>query len=174
MMLNKSPKPTAIGACSFAIAVHVAGRRWLSFLRWQKQLMTGATYWCPKWPKFWGLRRRPHKSHSSHASQTSHSPNSAARVWTMGPMGCMGLMRPMGRAAGNHEPITGKIVKANKPMLTTASTPRKRRRDWDESMVADSFNHPSHPRHHQGRCPWLRCRRAFSAPKSKLFQMALN
>jgi hypothetical protein len=29
----KSPEPTAVGACSSAIAVHVAGRRWLSFLR---------------------------------------------------------------------------------------------------------------------------------------------
>jgi hypothetical protein len=30
---NKSPEPTAVGAVSSAIAVHVAGRRWLSFLR---------------------------------------------------------------------------------------------------------------------------------------------
>ena len=30
---NKSPEPTAVGACRSAIAVHVAGRRWLSFLR---------------------------------------------------------------------------------------------------------------------------------------------
>ena len=30
---NKSPEPTAVGACSSAIAVHVASRRWLSFLR---------------------------------------------------------------------------------------------------------------------------------------------
>ena len=30
---NKSPEPTAVGACSSAVAVHVAGRRWLSFLR---------------------------------------------------------------------------------------------------------------------------------------------
>jgi hypothetical protein len=28
-----SPEPTAVGACSSAIAVHVASRRWLSFLR---------------------------------------------------------------------------------------------------------------------------------------------
>jgi len=30
---NKSPEPTAVGAVSSAIAVHVASRRWLSFLR---------------------------------------------------------------------------------------------------------------------------------------------
>src|ERR1035437_386856 len=30
---NKSPEPTAVGACSSAVAVHVASRRWLSFLR---------------------------------------------------------------------------------------------------------------------------------------------
>ena len=30
---NKSAEPTAVGAVSSAIAVHVAGRRWLSFLR---------------------------------------------------------------------------------------------------------------------------------------------
>jgi len=30
---NKSPEPTAVGAVSSAIAVHVAGRRWLSFFR---------------------------------------------------------------------------------------------------------------------------------------------
>jgi hypothetical protein len=30
---NKSPEPTAVGAGSSAIAVHVTGRRWLSFLR---------------------------------------------------------------------------------------------------------------------------------------------
>ena len=30
---NKSPEPTAVGAGCSAIAVHVAGRRWLSFLR---------------------------------------------------------------------------------------------------------------------------------------------
>jgi hypothetical protein len=30
---NKSPEPTAVGACSSAVAVHVAGRRWLSFFR---------------------------------------------------------------------------------------------------------------------------------------------
>ena len=32
-MPNKSPEPTAVGACRSAIAVHVAGRRWLSFHR---------------------------------------------------------------------------------------------------------------------------------------------
>ena len=32
-MPNKSPEPTAVGAVRSAIAVHVAGRRWLSFLR---------------------------------------------------------------------------------------------------------------------------------------------
>jgi hypothetical protein len=30
---NKSPEPTAVGACSSAVAVHVTSRRWLSFLR---------------------------------------------------------------------------------------------------------------------------------------------
>jgi hypothetical protein len=30
---NKSPEPTAVGACSSAVAVHVANRRWLSFFR---------------------------------------------------------------------------------------------------------------------------------------------
>ena len=30
---NKSPEPTAVGACSSAIAVHAASRRWLSFFR---------------------------------------------------------------------------------------------------------------------------------------------
>jgi len=30
-MLPKSPEPTAVGACSSAVAVHVASRRWLSF-----------------------------------------------------------------------------------------------------------------------------------------------
>src|ERR1017187_9204872 len=30
---NKAPEPTAVGAVSSAIAVHVASRRWLSFLR---------------------------------------------------------------------------------------------------------------------------------------------
>ena len=30
---NKSPEPTADGAFSSAVAVHVASRRWLSFLR---------------------------------------------------------------------------------------------------------------------------------------------
>ena len=33
LMPNKSPEPTAVGACSSAVAVHVASRRWLSFLR---------------------------------------------------------------------------------------------------------------------------------------------
>ncbi len=31
MTPNKSPEPTAVGAVSSAVAVHVAGRRWLSF-----------------------------------------------------------------------------------------------------------------------------------------------
>jgi hypothetical protein len=30
---NKSPEATAVGACSSAIAVRVASRRWLSFFR---------------------------------------------------------------------------------------------------------------------------------------------
>ena len=30
---NKSPEPTAVGAVRSAVAVHVAGRRWLSFFR---------------------------------------------------------------------------------------------------------------------------------------------
>src|ERR1039457_1285994 len=30
---NKSPEPTAVGAVSSAVAVHVVSRRWLSFLR---------------------------------------------------------------------------------------------------------------------------------------------
>ena len=30
---NKSPEPTAVGAVSSAITVHVASRRWLSFFR---------------------------------------------------------------------------------------------------------------------------------------------
>jgi hypothetical protein len=30
---NKTPEPTAVGACSSAVAVHVASRRWLSFFR---------------------------------------------------------------------------------------------------------------------------------------------
>ena len=33
MLPNKSPEPTAVGACSSAVAVHVANRRWLSFFR---------------------------------------------------------------------------------------------------------------------------------------------
>jgi hypothetical protein len=33
LMPNKSLEPTADGAASSAIAVHVAGRRWLSFFR---------------------------------------------------------------------------------------------------------------------------------------------
>ena len=32
-MPNKSPEPTAVGAISSAVAVHVVGRRWLSFFR---------------------------------------------------------------------------------------------------------------------------------------------
>ena len=30
---NKSPEPTAVGACGSAVAVHVTSRRWLSFFR---------------------------------------------------------------------------------------------------------------------------------------------
>jgi hypothetical protein len=30
---NKSPEPTAVGAVSSAVAVHVASRRWLNFFR---------------------------------------------------------------------------------------------------------------------------------------------
>jgi hypothetical protein len=30
---NKSPEPTAVGAVRSAVAVRVAGRRWLSFCR---------------------------------------------------------------------------------------------------------------------------------------------
>jgi hypothetical protein len=30
---NKSPEPTAVGACHSAVAVHATSRRWLSFLR---------------------------------------------------------------------------------------------------------------------------------------------
>jgi hypothetical protein len=33
LMPNKSPEPTGVGAGCSAIAVHVAGRRWLSFFR---------------------------------------------------------------------------------------------------------------------------------------------
>ena len=33
LLPNKSPEPTAVGAVSSAIAVHVASRRWLSFFR---------------------------------------------------------------------------------------------------------------------------------------------
>jgi len=33
MLPNKSPEPTAVGAVSSAVAVHVASRRWLSFYR---------------------------------------------------------------------------------------------------------------------------------------------
>jgi len=33
LLPNKSPEPTAVGAVSSAVAVHVAGRRWLSFFR---------------------------------------------------------------------------------------------------------------------------------------------
>ena len=33
LMPNKSPEPTAVGACSSAVAVHAASRRWLSFFR---------------------------------------------------------------------------------------------------------------------------------------------
>jgi hypothetical protein len=34
MLPNKSLEPTAVGAVSSAIAVRVAARRWLNFLRW--------------------------------------------------------------------------------------------------------------------------------------------
>ena len=30
---NKSPEPTAVGVVSSAVAVHVASRRWLSFVQ---------------------------------------------------------------------------------------------------------------------------------------------
>jgi hypothetical protein len=33
LMPNKSPEPTAVGAVSSAVAVHIASRRWLSFFR---------------------------------------------------------------------------------------------------------------------------------------------
>jgi hypothetical protein len=33
VMPNKSPEPTAVGACRSAVAVHAVSRRWLSFLR---------------------------------------------------------------------------------------------------------------------------------------------
>jgi len=33
LMPNKSPEPTAVGAVRSAIAVHTAGRRWLSIFR---------------------------------------------------------------------------------------------------------------------------------------------
>jgi hypothetical protein len=33
MMPNKTLEPTAVGALSSAIAVHVTSRRWLSFFR---------------------------------------------------------------------------------------------------------------------------------------------
>jgi hypothetical protein len=33
LLPNKSPEPTAVGAGRSAVAVHVAGRRWLSFFR---------------------------------------------------------------------------------------------------------------------------------------------
>jgi hypothetical protein len=33
LLPNKSPEPTAVGACRSAIAVHVTSRRWLSFFR---------------------------------------------------------------------------------------------------------------------------------------------
>jgi hypothetical protein len=33
LLPNKSPEPTAVGAGSSAVAVHVASRRWLSFFR---------------------------------------------------------------------------------------------------------------------------------------------
>jgi hypothetical protein len=33
MQPNKSPEPTAVGACRSAIAAHAMSRRWLSFFR---------------------------------------------------------------------------------------------------------------------------------------------
>src|ERR1017187_7642251 len=36
MLPNQSPEPTAVGVCSSAVAVRVASRRWLSFLRDRK------------------------------------------------------------------------------------------------------------------------------------------
>ena len=33
LMPNKSPEPTAVGACRSAVAVHATSRRWLSFFR---------------------------------------------------------------------------------------------------------------------------------------------
>ena len=36
---NQSPEPTAVGAGRSAVAVHVASRRWLSFLRLGKWLV---------------------------------------------------------------------------------------------------------------------------------------
>jgi hypothetical protein len=33
LMPNKSPEPTAVGACSSAVAVHAVSRRWISFFR---------------------------------------------------------------------------------------------------------------------------------------------
>ena len=39
LLPNKSPEPTAVGACRSAIAVHVASRRWLSFCRWGNENM---------------------------------------------------------------------------------------------------------------------------------------
>jgi hypothetical protein len=33
LMPNQSPEPTAVGTVSSAVAVHIASRRWLSFLR---------------------------------------------------------------------------------------------------------------------------------------------
>src|ERR1039458_669940 len=38
---NKSPEPTAVGAVSSAIAVHVPSRRWLSFLRRSEERRVG-------------------------------------------------------------------------------------------------------------------------------------
>jgi len=36
---NQSPEPTAVGAVSSAIAVHIASRRWLSSGRWRSIIM---------------------------------------------------------------------------------------------------------------------------------------
>jgi hypothetical protein len=35
---KKSPESTAVGAGRSAVAVHVASRRWLSFLRWATEI----------------------------------------------------------------------------------------------------------------------------------------
>ena len=49
---NKSPEPTAVGAGSSAVAVHVASRRWLAFslghkvaLRFFRVGLSGGDFW---------------------------------------------------------------------------------------------------------------------------------